>query len=90
MRASRLIRRRSALRQSRRGPLSPYTDRVAARYIEHHYTRDYGAVSLKSIGRFGRWLERCGLKSDDINEPPQVKQGCYRPADRLLQFFTAL
>jgi site-specific recombinase XerD len=68
MSASRLIRRRSVLRQLQRGPLGPYIDRVAVRYIEQLYTRDYAAASLISIGRFGRWLERCGLKPDDIDE----------------------
>jgi site-specific recombinase XerD len=68
MSASRLIRRRSDLRQLRIGPLAPYIDRIAARYIDERYSRGYGAAALKSIGRFGRWLVRNRLKPRDIDE----------------------
>jgi site-specific recombinase XerD len=68
MSASRLIYRRSDLRQLRSGVLGPYIDRVAARHIEQGYSRGYGAAALKSIGRFGRWLVRNRLKPGDIDE----------------------
>jgi site-specific recombinase XerD len=68
MSASRLVYRRSDLRQLRSGVLGPYIDRVAAQYSEQGYSRGYSAASLKAIGRFDRWLVRNRLLPRDIDE----------------------
>lgn len=55
-------------RRLHQGPLGAYIDRVAARYIEQGYRRDYAAAAVAAVDQFGRWLEACGLKPRDIDE----------------------
>jgi site-specific recombinase XerD len=69
MSAFRLIRYgRKTLRHLYGGPLGTYIDPVAARYDEQGYDRGYAVASLKSVDRFGRWLDRRGVKLCDVNE----------------------
>lgn len=70
MTAFRLLRRggRKTLRRLYSGPLSAYMDRIAAWYLDHGYARGYGMAGLKSVDRFGRWVERRGLQLRDIDE----------------------
>jgi site-specific recombinase XerD len=70
MSAFRLMRRggRKTLRRLYSGPLNAYIDRIAAWYIDHGYARCYAAASLRSVDRFGRWVERRGLQLRDIDE----------------------
>ncbi|MFZ2507736.1 MAG: hypothetical protein WAW79_04590, partial [Steroidobacteraceae bacterium] len=68
MSASKLFRYRKTLQQLHHGPLGAYIDRVAARYVEQGYRRDYAAGAVASVDRFGRWLERRGFKPRDIEE----------------------
>ncbi len=69
MTAFRLSRcRRRTLRRLYRGPLGTYIDRIAAWYDEQGYVRSYAVASLKSVDRFGRWLERRGARLSDIDE----------------------
>lgn len=58
-------RKRQRLQQ---GPLGTYMDRLADRYIEQGYGREYSVASLKAVDRFGRQLKRDGVKTCDIDE----------------------
>jgi len=68
MSASKLYRYPKTLRRLYQGPLGAYIDRVAARYVEQGYCRAYAAAAVASVDRFGRWLQRRGLKPRDIDE----------------------
>lgn len=50
------------------GPLGTYMDRLADRYIEEGYGREYSVACLKAVDRFGRRLKRDSLKPCDIDE----------------------
>jgi site-specific recombinase XerD len=50
------------------GPLGTYIDSVAAWYEEQGYRHAYAVASLKSVDRFGRWLDRRGVRLCDLNE----------------------
>lgn len=68
MSASKLYCYRKTLQRLHQGPLGPYIDRVATRYVEQGYRRDYAAGAVASVNHFGRWLERRGFKPCDIDE----------------------
>jgi site-specific recombinase XerD len=69
MSAFRLIRRgRKTLRRLYRGPLGAYIDQIAVWYDEHGYGHSYAVASLKSVDRFGRWLDRRSVKLRDVDE----------------------
>jgi site-specific recombinase XerD len=70
MSAFRLIRRgrSKTLRRLYRGPLAIYIDRIAAWYDEQGYGARYAIASLKSVDRFGRWLDRRRVKLRDVDE----------------------
>src|SRR6185312_5102439 len=69
MSAFRLIRRgRRTLRRLYTGPLGGYIDRIAAWYDEQGYDRPYAVAALRVVDRFGRWLDRTGVKLSDIDE----------------------
>lgn len=69
MSAFRLIRSgRRTLRRLYRGPLGTYIDRIAAWYDEQGYGRNYAVASLKSVDRFGRWLDRRRVELRDVDE----------------------
>jgi integrase len=69
MSAFRLIRRgRKTLRRLYGGPLAIYMDRIAAWYDEQGYGHCYAIASLKSVDRFGRWLDRRSIELRDVNE----------------------
>lgn len=68
MSTSKLYCYRKTLQRLHQGPLGAYIDRVAARYVEQGYRRDYAAAAVASVDQFGRWLEACGLKPRDVDE----------------------
>ena len=69
MSAFRLIRRgRKTLRRLYGGPLAIYIDRIAAWYDEQGYGHCYAVASLKSVDRFGRWLDRRSIALRNVNE----------------------
>jgi hypothetical protein len=69
MSAFRLIRYgRKTLRHLYGGLIGTYIDPVAAWYDEQGYGRSYAVASLKSVDRFGRWLDRKRVKLCDVNE----------------------
>lgn len=71
MSAFKLMRRggRRTLRRLYSGPLAAYIDRIAVWYIDHGYGRSYANAALRSVDRFGRWVDRQGLQPRDIDEP---------------------
>jgi site-specific recombinase XerD len=70
MSAFKLMRRGShtTLRRLYSGPLATYIDRIAVWYIDHGYQRSYAYAALRSVDRFGRWVDRRGLQPGDIDE----------------------
>lgn len=59
---------RKTLRQMYQGPLGGYIDRLAAWYDVQGYSRGYAIACLKSVDRFGRWLEESAIKLRDVDE----------------------
>ena len=81
MSAFRLIRRgRKTLRRLYGGPLAIYIDRIAAWYDEQGYGHCYAIASLKSVDRFGRWLDRRSIELRDVNEQLIVRYVLQLPA----------
>ena len=70
MSAFKLMRRggRRTLRRLYSGPLAAYIDRIAVWYIDHGYERSYASAALRSVDRFGRWVDRRGVRHCDIDE----------------------
>lgn len=59
---------RKTLRRLYSGPVADYIDRIANWYMDHGYERDYAVAGLKSVDRFGRWVDRRGFQLRDIDE----------------------
>ncbi len=81
MSAFRLIRRgRRTVRRQYQGPAAIYIDRIAAWYEDQGYGHCYAVASLKSVDRFGRWLDRRGVELRDVDEQLIDRYVLQRPA----------
>jgi integrase/recombinase XerD len=54
------------IRKFRTGPLGLYIQQLADELFHHGYTRHSIRVRIQTLGRFGRWLEKCRIPLQDL------------------------